>query len=711
MPTDPSPEHSPDHSPETLERQHERHYLLSEIIIKIRQSLDINEILKTAVTEVKQSLQVDRVLVFKLESKGMGTVVQEAVHDRQTATLGFDLFDPCLVNCIEQYRQGRISAIEDIDRAGIEPCHVEFLKQFGVKANLVVPILQQDTLWGLLIAHQCDRPRRWTEGETEFLRPVAAQIGIAVAQSQLLHELEQQLEARTIELLAANRQLQREIEERHRAERSLRESEERFRTLVDNIPGAVYRCLFDRYLTALFLSDAILDISGYASADFIHNQVLTFISIIHADDVERVMQEIRDAVVERRPYQIVYRVVGRDRRIRWVVDDGQGIFSTKHSHQSANQTGELLYLDGAIFDITEQRQAQLAVQTSAAQLRLITDNLPALIAYVDNQQRYQFVNETYEAWHGIPQSDIIGLPVYDLLGEDLYQQTKPAIEQALSGERARVEIKVILKDRQVRDIDGIYVPNIDAEGTVYGFFFLGNDVSQQKEIERLKDEFISVVSHELRTPLTSIYGSLKLLKTTTESTFSKDDIGLLNIAVNSSKRLIRLVNDILDLERIESGKVTLTKQACNAAEMLSQAADIMIAQAYPQGITIKARQESIIVWADPDRIHRTLTNLLSNAIRFSPEGATIWLGAEERNREIVFFVKDQGRGIPADKLENIFDRFQQVDASDSREKEGTGLGLSICQNIVHLHGGRIWVESVLGQGSTFYFTLPKVNPT
>lgn len=704
MPTDPSSEHSPDYSAETLERQHERRYLLSEIIIKIRQSLDINEILKTAVTEVKQSLQVDRVLVFKLESKGMGKVVQEAVQDRQTATLGFDLFDPCLVNCIEQYRQGRISAIEDIDRAGIEPCHAEFLKQFGVKAHLVVPILQQDTLWGLLIAHQCDRPRRWTEGETDFLRPVAAQIGIAIAQSQLLHELEQQLEARTAELLAANRQLQREIEERHQAEQSLRESKERFRTLVDNIPGAVYRCLFDRYLTALFLSDVILDISGYASADFIHNQVLTFISIIHADDVERVMQEIRDAVVERRPYQIVYRVVGRDRRIRWVVDDGQGIFS-------ANQTGELLYLDGAIFDITEQRQAQLAVQTSAAQLRLITDNLPALIAYVDNQQRYQFVNETYEAWHGIPQSDIIGLPVYDLLGEDLYQQTKPAIEQALSGERARVEIRVTLKDGQVRDIDGIYVPNIDAEGTVYGFFFLGNDVSQQKEIERLKDEFISVVSHELRTPLTSIYGSLKLLETTTESTFSKDDIGLLNIAVNSSKRLIRLVNDILDLERIEAGKVTLTKQACNAAEMLSQAADIMIAQAHSQGITITARQESIIVWADPDHIHRTLTNLLSNAIRFSPEGATIWLGAEERDREIVFSVKDQGRGIPADKLDNIFDRFQQVDASDSREKEGTGLGLSICQNIVHLHGGQIWVESVLGQGSTFYFTLPKVNPT
>ena len=677
------------------------------MILKIRQSLNIDEILKTAVTEVKQSLQADRVLVFKLESQGMGTVVQEAVNDRQTATWGFDLFDPCLVNCVEQYRQGRISAIADIDRAGIEPCHIEFLKQFGVKANLVVPILQQDTLWGLLIAHQCDCPRQWTEGEMEFLRPVAAQIGIAVAQSQLLRELEQQVEARTAELLAANRQLQQEIEERHQAERSLRESEERFRTLVDNIPGAVYRCLFDRYLTALFLSDAIEDIAGYAPADFIHNQVRTFISIIHADDVERVMKEIRDAVVERRPYQIVYRVVGSDRRIRWVVDDGQGIFSARNSNQTGDQIAELLYLDGAIFDITEQRQAQQAVQTSAAQLRLITDNLPALIAYVDNQQRYQFVNQTYEAWHGIPQSDIIGMPVYDLLGEDLYQQTRPAIEQALSGERARIEIKVTLKGQQVRDINGTYVPNIDAEGTVCGFFFLGNDVSQQKEIERLKDEFVSVVSHELRTPLTSIYGSLKLLKTTTESTFSEDDLGILNIAVSSSKRLIRLVNDILDLERIESGKVTLTKQACNAAEMLSQAADAMTTQAQAQGLKITTQRESVTVWADPDHIHQTLTNLLSNAIRFSSEGAMIWLGAEERDREIVFSVKDQGRGIPADKLDTIFNRFQQVDASDSREKEGTGLGLSICQNIIHLHGGQIWVKSVLGQGCTFYFTLPK----
>ena len=118
------------------------------------------------------------------------------------------------------------------------------------------------------------------------------------------------------------------------------------------------------------------------------------------------------------------------------------------------------------------------------------------------------------------------------------------------------------------------------------FFFLGSDVSQQKDVERMKNEFISVVSHELRTPLTSIYGSLKLLKTTTESSFSEDDLSMLNIAVGSSERLMRLVNDILDLEKIESGKVTLAKQICDAADMLSQASDTLTAQAQEQGITI-----------------------------------------------------------------------------------------------------------------------------
>ncbi len=695
-----------EHSGEELKRQYERSQILSDMTLKIRQSLALNDILKTAVTEVKQFLQSDRVMIFELKPEGSGTVVQEAVSDGWTKTWGHDLFDPCFKNnFVERYRHGRISTIEDVDRAALRSCHADFLKQFEVRANLVVPILQQHSLWGLLIAHQCDRPRHWTLMEIELLRQIADQIGIALSQSQRLNQLEQQVAARTAELSAANVQLQQEIEERRQIERSLRQSEERFRTLVDNLPGAIYRCLFDSDRTMLFLSSAITEISGYPAADFVQNQVRAFRSIVHTDDRTRVRQEIGAAIAQKRPYSITYRIVNAQGDLHWVAENGQGIFS-HHDEHSDDSSAELLYLDGVILDITKQRQVEQALQASAAQLRLTTDTLPALIAYVDNQQHYQFVNKTYELWYGIAKKDIIGNAICDLLDEDLYQQVRPAIEQALSGKRTTIETKIKFKDKVTRYVSETYIPNINAEGEVNGFFFLGSDVSEQKEMAQMKDEFISVVSHELRTPLTSIYGSLKLLKTTTESSFSEDDLGILNIAISSSERLIRLVNDILDLERIESGKVTLVKQCCSAGDLLYQAAETMTAQAEEQGVTIAIAPASIKLWADPDHIHQTLTNLLSNAIRFSPPGATIWLNAQAHAHEVLFSVKDQGRGIPTDKLETIFGRFQQVDASDSREKEGTGLGLAICHDIVSEHGGRIWAESVLGQGSTFYFTLP-----
>src|SRR5262249_46179866 len=152
--------------------------------------------------------------------------------------------------------------------------------------------------------------------------------------------------------------------------------------------------------------------------------------------------------------------------------------------------------------------------------------------------------------------------------------------------------------------------------------------------------------------------------------------------------------------------VTMQRQHCNAATVLTQATDEMRGMAEKAGITLIVTPQPLQLWVDPDRIVQTLTNLVSNAIKFSPAGGTVWISVAPHGEEAVFTVRDQGRGIPADKRESIFERFQQVDASDSRKKGGTGLGLAICRSIVQQHGGRIWVESTLGQGSTFYFTLP-----
>jgi len=182
---------------------------------------------------------------------------------------------------------------------------------------------------------------------------------------------------------------------------------------------------------------------------------------------------------------------------------------------------------------------------------------------------------------------------------------------------------------------------------------------------------------------------------------------MLEIAISNSDRLVRLVNDILDLERISSGKSELHSAMCSAEDLLRRAAGVQQNRTPRPNIRIFFAAHGVNVWADADRILQTLNNLLSNAIKFSPAGSEIHLTARNLDEtEAIIEVRDQGRGIPADKLEHIFDRFQQGDASDSRAMGGTGLGLAICRSIINQHGGRIWATSVEGEGTTFHFTLP-----
>lgn len=174
---------------EEFKRQNRRSQLFAEITVKIRETLQLEEILRTTVTEVQKLLQADRVLIFQLWADGSGTVVQEAVLPGWPVILGKNLFDPCFKEeYLERYRQGRFSAMEDIETAHIQPCHREFLQGFAIKANLVVPILVREGIWGLLLAHQCATPRRWNSFETELLQQLANQIGIAISQAQSLEK-------------------------------------------------------------------------------------------------------------------------------------------------------------------------------------------------------------------------------------------------------------------------------------------------------------------------------------------------------------------------------------------------------------------------------------------------------------------------------------------------------------------------------------------
>ena len=305
---------------------------------------------------------------------------------------------------------------------------------------------------------------------------------------------------------------------------------------------------------------------------------------------------------------------------------------------------------------------------------------------------------------------LTGLSVHQLLhgkmpagtscGEDC--KLLRAIEQHTSGSG---EITVYRQDGSNFPAEFSITPILD-QGRFSGSVLSFRDISQRFALDRMKDEFVSTVSHELRTPLTSIRGALGLLSAGMLGPLNDKASNLLRIALSNSDRLVRLINDILDLERIQSGREPLTFRPVTVGEIISQAIDGMqpVADAAKVHLIHDANPTKII--ADPDRLLQVITNLLSNAVKFSPEGATVAVTIREGSSGVTLSVIDQGRGIPADKLETIFDRFQQVDASDSRQKGGSGLGLAICRTIVQQHSGRIWAERNAVRGSTFRVQLP-----
>jgi PAS domain S-box-containing protein len=243
-----------------------------------------------------------------------------------------------------------------------------------------------------------------------------------------------------------------------------------------------------------------------------------------------------------------------------------------------------------------------------------------------------------------------------------------------------------------------------------GYLMIAADLSERRAIRKMKDEFVSVVSHELRTPLTSIKGALGLLAGGVTGALPPKAEEMAKIAHSNVERLSRLVDDILDLQRIESGRITMDKRPCDIADLINESAESVHLVAEGEGVTIVTSHCPASISADRERMVQAFVNLLGNAIKFSPRGGRIEFAAERAGGTVLFIVKDEGRGIPREKLETIFERFVQVDASDAREKGGTGLGLAICRSIVEQHGGRVWAESELGRGSTFYVQLPLAEP-
>jgi two-component system sensor histidine kinase VicK len=492
-----------------------------------------------------------------------------------------------------------------------------------------------------------------------------------------------------------------DITEHRAADIALRSSEARYRQLIEGSLGII--CTHDLEGRLLSINTHAAENLGYKPEELIGTKIVEYIPPEHLFGYDSYAQ----AIAER----------GEDQGLLYLNRKNGGVCVIAYRNKLLQIPGTEPFVLGHGIDITEKTDAENKLHQLMRQRESILESVGDGIYGMDMDGRVVFVNEVGAHILGYTPAEVQGQNMHALLhhrradGTPYPREECPIFATLHRHTPSRVRDEVFWrKDGTSIPVEYVACPLI-ANGVVTGTVVAFQDVTERRRLDRMKDEFISTVSHELRTPLTSLRAALGLISGGVLVKRPENVTQMLDVAIGNTDRLVRLVNDILDFERIGSGKLELECARCEAVELLSRAAELQNSSASDAGLHFEVDARPMELWADGNRVLQTLTNLIGNAVKFSFSGGTIRLSARALNeKEAVIEVHDQGRGIPKEKLEVIFERFQQVDASDSRDMGGTGLGLAICRGIVRQHGGHIWAESEPGNGSSFYFTLPRNAP-
>ncbi|MEN9245312.1 MAG: ATP-binding protein, partial [Thermostichales cyanobacterium SRBZ-1_bins_19] len=481
-----------------------------------------------------------------------------------------------------------------------------------------------------------------------------------------------------------------------------RQLESRYQSLFEHAIEGIFQTTPEgKYLT---VNPSLARIYGYDSPQELMASIQDISQQLYVDPQRRqVFRELMETqgAVSRFESQ-VYR---RDGQVIWISEDARAV---------RDSSGKILYYEGLVQDITAQRQAQRELEHSLSLLQTTLDATADGIISVTHQGRLLAYNRRFlELWqlpdHLLkPEANQARLHYLANLTRDPQGFLRRIHELYQTDQEAYDVIE--LEDGRI--FERYSCPQY-LRGEILGRVWSYRDVTEAKKIERLKNEFVSMVSHELRTPLTSIRGALGLIRGGVGGALPEQVQSLLDIADKNSERLVFLINDILDIDKIESGQMSFDMQRLDILPLAEQA--LAANQAYASQFAVQLRLTSALpsppplVRADPQRLTQVITNLLSNAAKFSPPGETVTLHLTYRDPYVRLEVIDRGPGIPVEFQGRIFQRFAQADSSSTRKKGGTGLGLSICKAIMERLQGEIGFESRPGQGTTFYVHLPVVS--
>ncbi|MEH1850423.1 MAG: PAS domain S-box protein [Nostoc sp.] len=707
-----------------LRQQTERERLVSQIAHHIRKSLELEEVLTTTVAEVREFLQADRVLIYRLWENGTGSAITETVLPEYTKILG-ETFPPEVFprEYHQAYSLGKTRAIANVDQADVEPCLAEFVKQFGVKAKLVVPILQENRqgdkqqdsktpastpyLWGLLIAHQCDRTRVWESWEIELMKQLATQVAIAIQQSELYKqlqtlnaELEHRVQLRTQELATANVSLRAEIAERQRTQAALQ-------ALITASPRAIFT--LDLAGNVKIWNPAAEKMFGWTEAEVIDHPNPIFL-----DDQLEEYNTLQQSILQGTTYTRV--------ELRRLKKDGTAIdiiFSAAPLHDSDDSINGMV---AVIADITHQKKQEEQVRLLQSVVVNTNDGVVITEAQPIGKPgpHIIYVNEAFTRITGYSPEEVLGKTPRILQGAKTSRVELDKVWNALSHwESVTVQVINYRKDGSEFWNEFSIVPVADQTGFYTHWIAVQRDITgrkrldeirmaleRERELSVLKTRFFSMASHEFRTPLSTALAAAQLLENCQDEwdNSSKRLRNLLRIQL-SVKNMVQMLDDILTINRAETGKLEFNPKLINLEEFCAYFVEEMrLSTDERHTLSFACQGKAVYAWVDERLLRSILSNLLLNAIKYSPEGGNVNLSLVFKSDTVILQVQDQGIGIPLADQKQLFQPFHR--GKNVRSIPGTGLGLVVVKKCVDLHQGHINITTEVGIGTTCAVTLP-----